>query len=105
MTQRQRATPTRSRHTSCSLWPDRPTRAPARCLKPPAQDLSFDERKDNLTRLFDAFERLMSTHHGDVSEVLRSITTLANQGPFADLKDPAAFAALVRSMPSPDDSP
>ena len=58
---------------------------------------SFDERKENFNRLFDALETALENDRQDVSGILQTITTLAGQGPFADLQDADALAALFKS--------
>lgn len=50
-------------------------------------DQSFDERRDDFRRLFDALDTALLGPTGQVAEILGAITTLALSSPFADLAD------------------
>lgn len=60
-------------------------------------DLTFDERRHNFNRLFDALETAIATGQADVSPILESITALASKSPFADLQDAETLAALFKT--------
>lgn len=58
-----------------------------------ALDKTFDERRENFRRLFDNLDEVLVSDREDagaqVSEILGSITALAQTSPFKDLKSPA----------------
>lgn len=58
-----------------------------------ALDKTFDERRENFRRLFDNLDTALASNGEDsgarISEILATITDLAQTSPFKDLKSPA----------------
>lgn len=61
-------------------------------------DRSFDERRENFARLFDALDRAMEARDPAlVGQVLNSVVSLAQSSPFKDLADVASARAAFEA--------